>query len=166
MVTRPSLTIAQAIEQFNLSRTTVRRSIENGKFPHATKDEQGRWKIPVDDLVAAGVMPRKTWLNERAHEGGRPAHNEQAHDVLTPAHSLQSLVATELAHPHNEHAHELAHRDTRIAQLEAELNAEKRLREAAETNANDLRTALRMIEATPNTPPHSAPTHRRRWWQR
>lgn len=156
MATRPSLTIAEAIEQFNLSRTTVRRGIENGKFPNATKDAQGRWTIPVDDLVAAGVLPRKTWLNERAH------------DVFTPAHSLQSLVASELAHPENEHVHELAHRDTRIAQLEAELSAEKRLREAAETNANDLRTALRMIEAgtNPNHPP--APDHpqRRRWWQR
>lgn len=163
MVTRPSLTIAQAIEQFNLSRTTVRRNIESGRFPNATKDTQGRWTIPVDDLVAAGVLPRKTWLNEPAHEGGHLAHHEHAHNALTPAQSLQSLMANELAHPENERAHELAHRETRIAQLEAELTAEKRLREAAETNANDLRTAMRMIEATANT---TDPHQRRRWWRR
>lgn len=163
MADRPLLTIAQAIEQFDLSRATLRRGIESGRFPHATKDEQGRWNVPIDDLVAAHVTPRKTWLIEHANEGVHLDQNEHAHNALSPAHSLQTLVASELAHTENKHAHELAHRDTRIVQLEAELSAEKRLREAAEQNSADLRTAMRMIESTASI---KAPDPRRRWWQR
>lgn len=166
MPTRPALTIAEVIEQFDLSRATVRRGIENGKFPHAAKDAHGRWTVPVDDLIAARVSPRKTWLSEPAHEGGHPAQHEHAQGMLNPAQSLHPLVATELAHPYNEHAHELAQRDTRIAQLEAQLTTETRLREAAELNAEDLRTAMRMLEAGPTNPASSTPNPRRRWWQR
>lgn len=155
MSERPKLTIAQAIEQFDLSRATMRRGIESGKFTGSTKDPQGRWLVPVDALVAAGIKPRKTWLTGLA--------SERAHELTQGAHSLASpsglQVAGELAHSESE----LAHRASRIAQLEAELAAEKRLRESAERNAEDLRSAMRMIEAGTQTP---EPSPRRKWWKR
>lgn len=160
MTERPLLTIAQVVEQFDLSRATVRRGIERGRFNGAHKDRQGRWLVPVESLIAEGVKPRKTWLKEvateHAHEGAQTAH-----DTLKP---LQDKVATELAHRDNE----LAQSAARITSLEAELVAEKRLREAAERNADDLRIALRMIESKPTTSVQLQPAekHRKRWWHR
>lgn len=148
MTSRPLLTIAQVVEQFDVSRATVRRGIENGRFPGATKDAQGRWAVPVEALVAGGIKPRKTWLNEGAHELAQGARK-----VAEP---LQTLVAAERAHSESERAQSAS----RIAQLEAELSAEKQLRAAAERNADDLRSAMRMLEAAPTAP---APRERRRW---
>lgn len=165
MTVRPSLTIAQVVDQFDLSRATVRRGIESGKFVNASKDDQGRWRIPVESLVAAGVKPRQTWLNrsaetvavERAHKPPQGAHVTTDPNV--------SVVANDLPHAHDEHAHELAQRASRIIQLEAELVSERRLREASERNVDDLRMALRMIDAAPA---HSAVAEspKRRWWKR
>src|SRR5699024_8220842 len=38
MSKRPDFTIAQVTEQFDVSRSTVRRGLNNGRFPNATKD--------------------------------------------------------------------------------------------------------------------------------
>lgn len=159
MTERPLLTIAQVIEQFDLSRATVRRGIESGRFKGAHKDRQGRWIVPVESLIAEGVKPRNSWLKdvatEHAHERA-----QSAHDMLIP---IQEKVATELAHIEDE----LAQERFKVTQLEAQLEAERRLREASERNAQDLRSAMRMIEA--RMPPESAgsvmkPAHR--WWKR
>jgi len=164
MTERPLLTIAQVVDQFELSRATVRRGIESGKFDGAHKDLQGRWLVPVTALIAAGVKPRKTWITEVATERVHK-HTQDAHLVAAPN---ENKVAAELAHTDNERAHEHAHRATRIAQLETELAAEKCLREAAERNAEDLRTAMRMIESSQpkQTAGAEMPAPRRRWWQR
>lgn len=155
MTSRPLLTIVQVVEQFDVSRATVRRGIENGRFPGAAKDSQGRWMVPVEALIASGIKPRKTWLTEGTHE--------RAHGSQEVANPLQNLVAAERAHSANEHAHNAS----RITQLEAELSAEKLLRAAAERNAEDLRTALRMIEARPSPAPAATTVQpRKRWWQR
>lgn len=154
---RPALPIARVIEQFDVSRSTLRRSIEAQKLPNARKDETGRWAIPVDDLVNAGFKARKTWLNELAHEPG----HEPGKGVHTPSDPSSSQVATELAHLADELAHERAH----VSELSMQLDTSERLREAAERNATDLRTALKMLEApTPNR--DSRPEERKHWWQR
>jgi len=161
---RPSLTIAQVVEQFELSRATVRRGIESGRFLGATKDDQGRWLVPVDVLVSAGIKPRKTWLNEVATTTAHERAREHAHDDKTSGYSNVSSVATELAH----HEDELAQRVAHIAQLEVELAAEKRLRESAERNAEDLRLAMRMLESNTTTHRPAMPENspRKRWWKR
>lgn len=166
MTNRPRLTIAQVVEQFELSRATVRRGIESGKFSGAEKDVQGRWLVPVDSLVTSGIKPRKTWLNSVA----TPMSGEHAHELgqndqmLATANEIN--MATERAHQDNE----LALRGSRIAQLETQLAAEQSLRKAAERNSEDLRTALRMIEAGATAPAAEDPSpsvshQRRRWWQ-
>lgn len=173
MPERPSLTIAQVVAQFDISRATVRRGIESGRFPGAHKDVQGRWLVPVDDLIGEHIKPRRSWINDPAHEGGHPARSEQSHG----AEAAETVVASEHAQSAIEHAQKLAQRDTRIAQLEAQLGAEKQLRAAAERNADDLRAALRMLEVAPATARAQAPVAavpnpadetqpRRRWWQR
>lgn len=160
MSERPTLTIAQVIDQFDLSRATVRRNIESGKFDGAYKDDQGRWLVPVNTLVAAGVKPRKTWLNEVAKSMATEHAREYAHDAQNLVDPFGKKVAAELARSEDE----LAQHASRIALLEAQLESEQRLRKAAERNADDLRTALRMIEAAPT--PLQPITPHRRWWQR
>lgn len=160
MANRPLLTIAQVVDQFDLSRATVRRGIDSGRFEGAHKDAQGRWLVPVDALVVAGIKPRKTWLHGVAAKVASERTHEHAQDSRTAVDPLQINVAPELAHGE----HDLAQSASRIAQLEAQLETEKRLREASERNADDLRSALRMIEAS--TPPVSVQEPRRRWWQR
>lgn len=168
MSERPKLTLAQIVEQFEISRATLRRGIESGRFPHAKKDPQGRWVVPVDDLIAAQVKGRKTWLNEgaheRAHEGGHPAHNEYAQGAHIPPDPTVSAVASELAQLKNELAHERAHRE-----------AAERIAEERQKHIETLNTALRMLESAPPSQPEPTVIResnngdkpsRRRWWQR
>lgn len=149
MSARPRLTIAQVVEQFEMSRATVRRGIESGKFPGASKDEQGRWLVPVDALVAAGIKARKTWLSEVATGVATELAHELAHPAHMTADPIQNQVATELAHLRNELAHERAQREA------AERIAQERLDHIASLN-----TALRAIEAARPEP------QRRSWWSR
>lgn len=53
-MSRPSWTIAEAAERCGVSRSTVRRYRESGRFPNAYKDPFGVWKIPLPDLLAVG----------------------------------------------------------------------------------------------------------------
>lgn len=153
MSSRPLLTITQIVEQFNVSRATVRRGIEKGRFPGVSKDSAGRWVVPIDALISDGVKPRKTWLDELAHGDQKEVN------------PLQPLVAAERAHYENDRTPDLAHNTSRIAQLEAELSAERQLRMAAERNAEDLRTAIRMLESG-RPQQGSRRGSKQRWWQR
>jgi len=166
MTSRPLLTIAQVVDQFDLSRATVRRGIESGRFGGSHKDQQGRWLVPVESLVAVGIKPRKTWLEGPTNRVATELAHERIHEHTRGQKPTENGLATELAHRETE----LAHSTSRIAQLEAQLESEKRLREAAERNSEDLRTALRMLEAgtdTQNVSSRSTPhrDQRRRWWQ-
>lgn len=140
-------TLTEAAEHCSVSRSTIRRYRESGKFPNAEK-LGGQWMIPVTDLIAAGLKP------------GKPALPE---DVLTE----------QAQHSHtkeNEH-------DRELAELRAQLRVEQAQRKAAEQIAaereralEDMRRAMRMLEAGPtNTVPeqsygtgieNSVPVHR------
>jgi hypothetical protein len=50
-----SLTITEAAVAFGVGRRSVRNKLHAGEFPHATKDDQGFWRIPEGDLLAAGM---------------------------------------------------------------------------------------------------------------
>lgn len=141
MPKRPEFTIAQITEQFNISRSTVRRGLVDSRFPNAKKDHHGRWLIPVDDVLQAGFTPRKTWLNEGVHE----ADSQGSHEPSQPAQN--GLGANEHAGLMNQ-AHlenELAHERAQVDKLKALLDAER-------AHVESLRMALRMIESGTNTP--------------
>jgi hypothetical protein len=53
------LTIKQAVTETQSSESTIKRRLLGGAFPHAGQDTDGRWLIPVTDLVAAGLRPGK-----------------------------------------------------------------------------------------------------------
>lgn len=52
-----SLTISEAARICGVKRRTIRRRHRAGEFEHAFKDPAGTWRIPVDDLTAAGFRP-------------------------------------------------------------------------------------------------------------
>ncbi|MGY2084858.1 helix-turn-helix domain-containing protein [Blastococcus sp. SYSU DS0539] len=52
-------TLKEAAEACGVSRDTVKRRLADGQFPGAVKDdgESGAWRIPLVDLVQAGLEP-------------------------------------------------------------------------------------------------------------
>lgn len=124
MTNRPSWTLSEAAERTGVSRSTLRRYRETGKFPHAYKGTDKQWRVPVEDLLASGLT-----LNGRAQPEQVSTPTEQPTSTPEPlserVRELEALLAVERA---------------RAAGLE-------RVAAAAEANAADLRMALRMIEA-------------------
>lgn len=125
-MSRPSWTLSEAASLCGVSRSTVRRYREDGRFPHAFKDTAGLWKIPTEDLLAVGWTTSAS-ATDVAHE---------------PA----------LGVPTVEPARNAA--DERIKELERALELERARADAAAAlaasyreNITDLRHALRMIEA-------------------
>jgi Helix-turn-helix domain len=62
---RPSLTIAEAARLGGVSVSTIRRYLAAGRFPTAQQrssavpGQRGAWRIPTQDLLAAGLQPRQ-----------------------------------------------------------------------------------------------------------
>jgi excisionase family DNA binding protein len=62
---RPSLTITEAARLCGVSVSTIRRYLAAGRFPTARQQpspipgQRGLWRIPTQDLLAAGLRPRQ-----------------------------------------------------------------------------------------------------------
>lgn len=145
----PELTLSQAVEAFEVSRSTLRRRLDSNKLDGAHRDSSGQWRIPAAALHAAGFPARKTWLNaskadhvhERGHDlgqGGSLSVNVEEQGVVSELGQLRSDLA-----------HERGQREA------AEHLAEERL-----SHITSLKTALRAIEAAQTEP------SKRHWWQR
>lgn len=143
MSKRPEFTIAQITTQFTVSRSTVRRCLNDGRFPNAKKDHHGRWLIPVDDVIQAGFTPRKTWLNEPGSQ-----------DAPGPSQLVQNNVETN----NNAGSMDLVHLEKELAHERAQVEKLKALLEAERNHVESLRMALRMIETKKPNPPEAAVT--------
>lgn len=165
--TRPVLTLAQAVDAANVSRSTLRRWLQTGKVPGATRTDDGGWAIPVEGLLAAGANlhapggadPGVTDNVTRDHGPGR-ANTVDALQAELDQLRMEVVVA-------------------RVQREKAEAIAEERGRAL-----DDARRMLRMLEAGPtpvhDTPPAPAhdihperrselasdPATRHRWWRR
>lgn len=120
-------TLTQAAEQCSVSRSTIRRYRESGKFPNAEKIG-GQWRIPVTDLIAAGLRP------------GKPAPPEE--------------LPTEQAHPgqskSTEHDKELEDLRTQLRIEQAQRKAAEQIAAERESALEDMRRAMRMLEGNSN----------------
>ena len=121
--------LSEAAQQCQVSRSTIRRYREQGKFPNAVK-EGNTWMVPVTDLIAADLNP------------GQPSPPDEQ-----PSNPAQGSSDGQL-----KHAQELA-------ELRAQLSVEQAHRQAAEQVAaereravDDMRRAMRMIEQAPPPP--------------
>lgn len=162
MTDRPRLSVSAAVEAFDVERRTLQRMLSGGQLDGASKDERGRWLIPVEALHAAGFSARQTWLSD-ATSDATARDSVATRSPRTFANTGRDSATTDATRRDTD-ATELRQR---VAQLEQQLEREQqradtetRLREAAERNADDLRSSLRMLEAGPS------PASRRRWWQR
>ena len=115
-----TVTLAEAGRRSHLSVATLRRWLKADKLPGATYSPEG-WSIPLASLVDAGA-----WTSTAP-----PDRDSPDADALTRL-------------------------EGEVARLRAALDAERTRREAAdalraaaERNTDDLRTALRIIEAGP-----------------
>jgi len=52
-----ALTISEAARICGLKRRAIRRRLEAGEFVHSYRDAEGTWRIPLNDLTAAGLEP-------------------------------------------------------------------------------------------------------------
>lgn len=160
MAQRPALTVSAAVEAFDIERRTLQRLLATGNLHGASKDSRGRWLIPVEALTAAGIRARQTWKSDATN--GAPRRESDATRTKETASNQGETSATDNATRHDSDATE---QRLYIAQLEAELRAERQLREATERHLEDLRTSLRMLEAGPvPAPAHEKPS-RKRWWR-
>ncbi len=153
---RPLWTLSEAAQHCSVSRSTVRRYRETGKFPNAVKDPEHGWIVPVGDLLAAGLRPgRSAPLSEHAQSENGPAH-----DLAQRIQQLETQLTVERA------------QRAAVEQVAAE----------REQSLVDLRAALRMLDAVPTRPepvsavpvvppgpepaPRVLPAARSRWWRR
>ena len=134
MSNRPAWTLTEAVERTGASRSTIRRYREAGKFPNAYKDTAGTWRFPLEDLLAVGLSP-----SEPARERAQSKPREQGQSTLTEQASTASAE--------------------QVSKLEQALILERTRAENAErlaasyqANVEDLRRALRMLEAGAGTP--------------
>lgn len=121
---RPAWTLTEAVERTGVSRSTIRRYREAGKFPNAYKDTAGTWRFPLEDLLAVGLSP-----SEPVREQAQSMPPEQP--VSTNTEQVSKL--------------EQALREERARADNAE-----RLAASYLDNVQDLRRALRMLEAGSN----------------
>lgn len=154
---RPVLSVAEAVAAFDVTKRTLQRRLVAGDIVGASKDTNGHWKIPIEALHAASFTARQGTTDDAT-----PAPNSATSGTphtTNPIKSTQNSATSD--------ATEAASLRAILRDTQQQLEAERYRREAAEQNANDLRTALRMLEAgTSQRQPAQPQTPRRRWWQR
>ena len=134
------LTLAEAADACGVSHSTIRR--KQGQFANAYKDNVGTWRVPISDLLGAGLKLR-------------PRSDPPPSDRVTQDHDLAGDLP------------ELVQARAQIAGLIEDLAVERTARQVAETkvmlltaNLDDLRFSLRAITgppAAPQPPPAAEP---------
>ena len=129
----PTVSLAEAARHSPRSIATLRRWLAAGTIAGAERDAAGAWAIPVAALVEAGAWPSTT--PPAAPEVAGLAVSDALEDALAEVARLEALVVTA---------------EARTEKAEAVAALESR-------NADDLRTALRMLEAGPRPTPEKRP---------
>jgi len=141
---RPNYTLTDAAALVGVSRSTIRRRREQGKFPDAFKTHDGEWMIPLTNLLADGLRPSSS---EQVH--AEQTSSASAPVTLTPlAQAAQSQAHTELAHAREQ----LQHAERDLAVERAKNDGLAQTLAATQQRANDLSLALRMIEQAKPAP--------------
>ena len=80
-------TAAEAARETGASRTTIMRKLNANEFPQAIKGKDG-WRIPLEDLLAAGLNPGRTPPD---HEPVREHDQVEDVQVLRLSHEVELL---------------------------------------------------------------------------
>lgn len=129
-----SLTVSEAVAQFEVSMSTIRRYLRDGKLPNSTKHD-GKVHIPVTDLETVGIKRRSS------------------HD--TPETVTDTAQLSALQNQLSEVIEQLSSANTENYQLRADLNAERvktqaldALAQSEQSRISDLRRHISTLEAT------------------
>lgn len=137
MAERPSWGVQQAARECGVSPATIRRRLKDGSLPNAVQGARGAWSIPVTDLIAAGLNPGQP--SPPDHEQGvviDPTHAKHDHGHgYGQSASSQEAALQNLDHKLLSEQREVDHLRTQVSTLQ--------------NNLEDLRTAMRMLEAAP-----------------
>jgi hypothetical protein len=133
---RPSLTIAEAARSCGVSASTIRRYLAAGRFPAAHQQQspipgqRGLWRIPTQDLLAAGLRPRQ-------------AHPPDQQQKTEPSRGRGTVQPA----------------DDRVRELEHALELERTRRRAAEDLAAERAHTIQSLEGALAAlqAPHPAP---------
>ena len=174
-LTGVTFTVREAAQACAVHANTVRRRLKSGEFPNAFRDHVGTWKIPVVDLEAAGLRPQRSRAVDHPSDvvvvpdlPSRVSPSSAGMPTLREAY--EAIVALETESD--------ALRD-QVAELARRAEMAEMLAIERAARIDDLRVALRALEAvnlTPEqraasqpavTPPApSEPTPRRGWFRR
>jgi predicted DNA-binding transcriptional regulator AlpA len=135
---RPAWTLTEAAERTGASRSTLRRYRDAGKFPGAYKDASGAWRFPHEDLLAAGLSFATP---------PREQPSEQGQDRITD-HPVSRSV--------NREAEQVAQLEQALREERARADSAERLAASYRENLDDVRRALRMLEAGTSQPERPA----------
>ncbi|MBE1515950.1 helix-turn-helix domain-containing protein [Nesterenkonia halotolerans] len=91
-----SLTVAETVAQFEVSMSTVRRHLRDGKFPNSTK-QMGKVYIPMTDLESVGIQRRESQnVSDSASDSGRlSALSEQLREAEVENYQLRTELSAE-----------------------------------------------------------------------
>lgn len=146
------LTLSDAAAQCEVARSTIRRALDQDRFPNAVQDDdaRGTWRVPVSDLVAAGYQPDP----ERSAYG--VVLSEQSTPQVTPQDAGTSLVPwADVAHlvdrlAETQDARANAERDAQVAafrQQQAEAERDRLAAELEQVRADARAAAVQAAEA-------------------
>lgn len=146
------LTLSDAAAQCEVARSTIRRALDQDRFPNAVQDDdaRGTWRVPVSDLVAAGYQPDP----ERSAYG--VVLSEQSTPQVTPQDAGTSLVPwADVAHlvdrlAETQDARASAERDAQVAafrQQQAEAERDRLAAELEQVRADARAAAVQAAEA-------------------
>lgn len=149
---RPRLTVNEAVEATGTPRTTLRRMlVDQGAFPQAAKDKQGAWRIPVDDLLAAGLTLSRSATSGGGHEGDHGGTTGGTKEVATGDHGHPVSAEVEQLRE------ELAEANQRAAVAEAVAAERDRMLADRDRIIAAQERTLRILEAGPAPSPSPTP---------
>ena len=99
--TEPSMTIAEAARLCGVSVSTIRRYLAAGRFPTAHQQpgpipgQRGLWRIPTQDLLAAGLRPRQDRTPARDHNDEPLSHRTAGQPVADRVRELEHALELE-----------------------------------------------------------------------
>lgn len=100
-MSRPVFTLSEAADLVSISRSTLRRKLDQGNFPDAYRDPKGVWKVPLTNLLAAGFRPVQGAVQDLSTDIGQPVHDigqsEQV-DLKNRVIELENALSIERAH--------------------------------------------------------------------
>jgi hypothetical protein len=171
------LTLTQAARRCGVSRSSLRRALDGGSLPGAvqSEDDRGTWLVPVQDLVAAGLLADPEQSADRSEQVAdrSPDSPEQVTEQVTgtaeqSADSPEQVLPPGVGLVRWEDVQGLVGQLVTVqddrARAETELRVATFRLEQAEAETERLRHELHELRAQSEQSEQSETV--RRWWRR